>query len=121
VRLVAFVLPCLALGCGSASPSGGADAAEQACAKDLPKSCPSVVPSYRSDIIPLLSSSCIGCHSPTGIGGYSETTYEDVFQQRSAILDQVYDCLMPPANSGPLTTQQRETLLAWLVCGAPDN
>ena len=113
----------LALGCSSASVSTGADGggAAGSCPSDLPKTCPSAAPSYRSDVLPILSESCTYCHSPTGIGGYSETTYAEVYQQRSAILDQVYSCLMPPASYGPLTAGQRETLLAWLVCDAPDN
>jgi hypothetical protein len=108
-------------GGGEAGADSGGDAA-RSCPSDLPASCPGIKPSYHRDVVPILSAACIHCHSPTGIGGYSETTYADVYQQRSAILDQVYSCLMPPASRyGGLTIGQRETLLAWLVCGAPEN
>jgi len=112
-----------AVGCSSASVPAAADGGHETastCPNDLPNSCPSTAPSYRSDIVPILKADCIHCHSPTGVGGYSETTYADVYEQRSAILDQVYSCLMPPASYS-MAIQQRETLLAWLVCGAPDN
>jgi hypothetical protein len=36
-------------------------------------------------------------------------------------LNQVYACTMPPATAAKPTTQEREALLEWLVCGAPQN
>ena len=110
----------LTLSCSSGTSGAGEEAGT--CPDDLPKSCPSPVPSYSKDIVPIMRESCAnpGCHSSTGVAGYPETTYAEVFAQRSPILDQLNDCLMPP-NTYPLTAQQREALLAWLVCGAPDN
>jgi hypothetical protein len=123
VKVLAVLMLGLALGCSSASVPTGADGGEAgSCPNDLPNNCPTPVPSYRSDIEPLLGQAgCTFCHSPTGIGGYSEVTYGEVYQQRSAILDQVYGCLMPPASYRPLSTEQRKALLDWLVCGAPNN
>jgi hypothetical protein len=95
---------------------------QSACPNVRPTSCPSTVPSYERDVAPILHSSCtLYCHSPTGIAGHSETTYADVYAQRSSINDQVNGCSMPPSNATPLTTAQRTTLLAWLACNAPDN
>jgi hypothetical protein len=39
------------------------------------------------------------------------------------MLTQVYRCAMPPdaAIAVPLTTDEREELLTWLYCGAPEN
>jgi hypothetical protein len=102
--------------CSSGSPG------ESACPNVRPTSCPSSVPSYKTDVAPILHSSCtLYCHSPTGIAGHSETTYADVYAQRSSINDQVNGCSMPPSNAAPLTTAQRSTLLAWLACDAPNN
>ncbi len=142
LRTVALVLAAQALAACSSSSGGGSsppdsgqdaesprDAAEEkgaadgapTCPSDLPASCPSPTPSYQTDVEPILRSHCVGCHSPSGTAGYYETTYAQVAAQQSAVLDQVYDCLMPPADSLQLTLAQRETLLAWLVCNAPDN
>jgi hypothetical protein len=130
--LARWLVPVIAIGCGSAADGAGAcpaDAATpSACPSDLPSSCPTPVPSYRADIVPVLETSCLYCHNPKGFAGHSEATYADVYAQRSAILDQVYGCMMPPATSctsgssfAPLSRGEREALLGWLVCGAPDN
>ena len=79
------------------------------------------MPSYQADVVPILQRACIPCHSATGIAGYDESTYAKVYPQRSAILDQVNACLMPPAGSPQLTTQERIALLGWLVCNAPND
>jgi hypothetical protein len=36
-------------------------------------------------------------------------------------LNQVYACNMPPGSAAQPTVQEREALLGWLVCGAPQN
>jgi hypothetical protein len=108
----------LAWGCSSTPSDPAADAG---LCPSAAESCPSPVPSYSKDIVPILNQSCTVCHSPGGIAGYPETTYEDVVSQTSPILSQVDSCMMPPSNY-PLTPAQRQTLLAWLgPCGAPDN
>ena len=38
------------------------------------------------------------------------------------MLDQVYACAMPPSDAGvTLSLEEREALLGWLVCNAPNN
>jgi hypothetical protein len=91
------------------------------CPDDLPASCPSPIPSYKTEIAPILANYCVTCHSPTGCCGYSELTYAEVANQASSILDQVYGCTMPPATSHMLSLDQRQALLGWLVCNAPNN
>jgi uncharacterized membrane protein len=92
------------------------------CPNDLPASCPSSPPSYQGAIAPLISARCLICHSP---GGQEQsipfTTYQNVFAERSPMLDQVYACNMPPAGAQQLSSQERNLLLTWLVCGAPNN
>ena len=98
---------------GSSDPS---------CSNDLPGVCPSPAPSYRSDIDPLIGARCRTCHSA---GGQESSlpfmTYQEIFSRRSSVLNQVYGCRMPPAGSAAPTSAERAVLLAWLVCGAPDN
>ena len=47
------------------------------------------------------------------------SAYDQVYSQRSQILNQVYACKMPPDGAEPLSPEERKTLLTWLVCGAP--
>ena len=48
-------------------------------------------------------------------------TYSQVYSERSAMLNQVYACNMPPSSAAKPTEEERQALLAWLVCGAPQN
>jgi hypothetical protein len=128
VPVCGLVLAGLIAACSS-SPSNGPGVAASTgpqdtgptCPNDLPKTCPSPIPSYKMDVAPILATYCVGCHSPTGVAGYDEVTYTEVVGQASAILDQVYGCMMPPAGSPMLTLEERVTLMNWLVCNAPDN
>jgi uncharacterized membrane protein len=78
-------------------------------------------PSYAAVIEPILEQACIPCHSTQGTAGFYETSYTDVYNQRSPIFDQVTQCLMPPTNGPQLTAAQRVALSSWLECGAPNN
>src|SRR5215813_9453615 len=92
------------------------------CPNDLPSSCPSPAPSYSGTIAPLISSHCLVCHSPGGQeASIPFTSYQNVYAERSPMLNQVYACYMPPTGAQPLSAQERNQLLTWLVCGAPNN
>jgi uncharacterized membrane protein len=104
------------------SSSTGGSGGGNACPQDLPSVCPSPAPSYKDTVAAIFASRCTRCHSPTGVEPSRDfTTYANVHAQRSAILDQVYACSMPPAGETPPTNDERTQLLAWLVCAAPDN
>jgi mono/diheme cytochrome c family protein len=84
--------------------------------------CPDAgAPSYASEVLPIFQQACIPCHSPSGTAGYDESSYADIFGQRSPILDQVNGCEMPPVNGPVMTSAQRVAMTAWLECGAPNN
>lgn len=102
-----------ALACGSPAQ----------CLHDLPASCPSPVPSYSSSVSEIISQSCVvGCHTAGGAApDRPYNNYQEVYSQQSAVLNQAYECFMPPAGSPPLTATQRAQLFGWLVCGAPNN
>ena len=104
----------LAIGCGSDAP---------ACPNDLPSGCPAPAPSYRTEVAPLFQGRCFPCHGPGGVAQpkHDFTSYAVIHDQRSKILNQVYNCRMPPAQVPAPTMSERTTLLDWLVCGAPDN
>jgi len=119
VRAALFFVAILCA-CSHASSSTADDAG--ACPNDLPASCPTPTPSYAGDVSGIFDSHCNTCHGPGGSAAEKPLlTYDDVFRQRGAVLDQVYHCLMPPADQRPMTPQQRANLLAWLTCGAPNN
>jgi hypothetical protein len=91
------------------------------CPTDLPQSCPaSGAPSYQSDVAPILAARCVSCHSAGGIEANAPLdTYAAVYARRGPVLDQVYACKMP--QDAPLSPADRQTLLTWLVCDAPNN
>lgn len=92
------------------------------CPNDLPAACPSTPPSFATDVQPILGNNCRTCHSP---GGQESSipllTYDQVFQRRSSVLNQVHACRMPPDGSPAPSATERVLLQAWLVCGAPNN
>jgi hypothetical protein len=107
----------IAVAIGSLAACGGGTP----CPNDLPGACPSTPPSYARDISQVISTSCFPCHAPGGVEAVKPlTNYQQVFDQRGSVLDQVYHCRMPLSGS-QLTATQRADLLAWLVCNAPDN
>jgi hypothetical protein len=88
----------------------------------LPSSCPTPPPSYQTDVEPILNTYCNICHyTNSTIAKGDFTTYAGVYNYRGACLDQIYGCAMPPVTSIQLNAADRQTLLAWFVCSAPDN
>ena len=78
------------------------------------------------DVQPLIEGDCATCHRPGGTGQASDlTTYANVYAHRTEVLFQVYTCRMPNLGASPplapLSEAQRETIVAWVACGAPNN
>ncbi|HET6346669.1 MAG TPA: hypothetical protein VFH51_17175 [Myxococcota bacterium] len=107
---------------GSLAACAG-DPAPDACAVEVPKTCPADAPRYNDQVQALIASRCLPCHVPGGLADarHDFTSYERVAQHRSAMLTQLSACLMPPANGAPLEPHERQVLLQWLVCDAPNN
>jgi hypothetical protein len=94
------------------------------CARALPTSCASA-PTYTTEVAPIVARACLpSCHEPNGTASDRDlTTYANIEKIESTVLSQVYACSMPPPDAGPdvaLTSQDRDMLLQWLVCGSPD-
>ncbi len=127
--LIVPVLAAIAAACASdpASPApvvdGGAALDAGGCPSDLPAACPSPPPSYASDVAPIIAARCYPCHAPGGVAAskHELSSYDRVFAQRSAVLNQVYACAMPPKDAAPPAASERQKLLGWLVCKAPNN
>ena len=64
---------------------------------------------------------CISCHSNSGgnRAGINLETYESVFNERNGIKTQVSNGSMPTGS--PLTSIQKQIILAWLNKGAPET
>jgi uncharacterized membrane protein len=118
-RSIAFVL--LLLTACSDEPDDR-DAGVITCPNDLPASCPAAPPSYAGDIRPIVDVRCSPCHFP---GGAAQdklfVTYDDVHARRRDMLNQIYNCRMPPSDAGQLSAEEREKMLAWFKCEAPNN
>lgn len=126
MRAFALALAMLSLeACSSemATPSSSSSSGSSTCPSDLPAACPATVPSYEGEVQSVFVSRCWGCHADGGVAqqGNDFSTYDDIFEQRSAVLNQVYACQMPPSDAGALSPAERQALLAWLVCKAPNN
>jgi cytochrome c5 len=85
--------------------------------------CSSAAPSFSAEIAPILEQRCNNCHAPGVDGGpWPLDTRQNVSDWSSIIIKDLKDCSMPPAGSGvPFSTEERDKLWAWLICGAPDN
>ena len=107
--------------CGAQSTDAADDAGVASCTRKLP-SCPSQAPSYATQIQPIIQSSCVTCHySGNPSSRFDFSTYSAVNANRGPMLTQVYSCAMPPPDAGALSSDEREALMTWLVCGAPNN
>jgi len=71
----------------------------------------------------ILETRCSPCHFPNGVDDVKHdfSTYQNDHNGSGSIFSSVLGCYMPPSDSGALTPTERETLFAWLVCGAPNN
>lgn len=90
--------------------------------KALPTECQAPGPSYAADVAPIITARCVTCHNGETGMEWSLQTYDDVSQWSGSITIQLRNCTMPPADSGhTLPENERETINAWLVCGAENN
>ena len=106
----------------TSSSDGAPSGTAAGCPDDLPAACPAVAPSYAKDVAPVIQQACTPCHAPGGEqASRSLVTYAGAFANRSAMLNQVHACRMPPANAPPISDTGRKLLQAWVVCGAPNN
>ena len=108
----------------SATSPASSVAGEASCTAVLPSGC-SVAPSYAATIEPLVQRACATCHGPGGVASDRDlTTYANVARLEITELIQIYACQMPPADAGAdamLSSDERQEMMQWFVCGYPDN
>jgi hypothetical protein len=103
------------VGCGPDAPKG--------CLYQTPV-CPDPPPSYAGEVNAIIQATCVGCHGPGGQEAIRPfTTWQDIDSHAYAgpMQRQVLGCLMPPADSPQLSDAQKQALVGWLTCGAPNN
>src|SRR6266496_4020938 len=88
------------------------------CPYQAPQTCPASTPTYQADVLPILQTKCNDCHTGADGGPWPLTDYQLVVDWKISILGDLECNTMPPADAGlALTSDERTTLLAWLVCG----
>lgn len=91
--------------------------------------CPDAIPSFAGDVYPnVFGAVCARCHAPGGEeSNIPLTSYQQIYgtggTEAREIYFQVFQaCLMPPASAPErLSDAQRQKLLDWFGCGAPDT
>jgi hypothetical protein len=86
-------------------------------------------PTFSKDVAPIFNKSCVECHRPTMFAPMSLTTFDDARPWAKSIKARVVAGTMPPwgadtphgvfKNDPRLTTQEIETIVAWVDAGAP--
>jgi uncharacterized membrane protein len=82
--------------------------------------CPDAAPSFANQIGPLIRTHCTICHGP-GQQVPTLQSYTDIMTAQQRIFSQIHACLMPPPPLTPPTSDERQAIMEWLVCRAPDN
>jgi uncharacterized membrane protein len=111
----------LVAACSSSSASDG----ESCPAYSAPDGSPNCAspPSYSMQVEGIIASRCLPCHGPGGVeyAAKPEDTYPKVKTAAIDMYSQVLDCVMPLADAGQPTPEERQALLDWFACGAPNN
>jgi hypothetical protein len=117
-----FVALCAAAGCGK--DPGSMPPADSACPPG-PPTCPSPAPSYATQVSGIIQTNCVPCHGPGGVEATLPfATYDDITGTSGRYMDmyfQLHACKMPPPDAGQPSEADREAILAWLLCQAPNN
>jgi len=115
--LACAALAAAALGCGS--PDGAPSC------PIVPQVCPSPAPTFSGQAQAIIQSTCQPCHEAGGQEAVRPMqTYAQIRALAPDILSQIEQCRMPILADGgaaPFADADKDTLIAWLVCGAIDN
>lgn len=112
--VAALMAPTVAAGC---SGGGGGPAT---CPNDYPTSCPVGAPTFAADVAPMIHARCTICHA-AGQQIPTLDTHDQIMAASARVFAQIHACLMPPPPRPPLTSDERQTILAWIVCGTPND
>jgi uncharacterized membrane protein len=72
--------------------------------------------------VPAIQARCGACHTPGGVEAVLPyQTYDQVQRQSTNILFQISRCLMPPADQPQLSSEERQVIMGWIVCGTMND
>jgi hypothetical protein len=90
------------------------------CMITAPTECPDPSPRY-ADVEPIFQDRCVICHVGSRGGPWALTSYGHVLEWRDLIRGVMLSCAMPPPDAGiEMADEERELILAWIRCGAPE-
>jgi len=122
VRALLGLVACaaFALGCGSPSAAN---------CPSVSQVCPSPAPTFSGQAQTIIQNTCqLSCHVPGGLPAaarFPMQTYAQIRALAPDILSQVEQCRMPIlADGSPVPfadAGDKDTLIAWLACGAMNN
>jgi hypothetical protein len=124
VRALCFASVVALCACGSASNEPVRSSIYGSCAGiDASTTCVGDA-GWDATIVPIIAKSCLkSCHdSDSPDAAWPLTDYDDVHSWVELVSKDILQCTMPPVNAGPaypITREDRETILNWIVCGAP--
>ena len=124
LRLRGCLLALAFCACGN-SPNTPVESSIYASCTDVDASmtCTPDAGGFEAAIAPILARSCMkNCHDGTDADIWPLTDYDDVSAWSDFVAKDVVQCTMPPAASAsayPMQREDRETILNWIVCGAP--
>ncbi len=112
--------------CGPSGAYTSADPCAGPTPEDVPSSCPTPAPTYSQDVLPILERTCLPCHSPQWPDEFNPPDlagYDRVYEMRGTVQYSIAGCWMPDEAAGgvPLTEPERQAIMGWIVCGAPDD
>jgi uncharacterized membrane protein len=107
--------------------SDGGDGNGESCNPTAPTECPADAPTY-ADVEPIFAERCTVCHGtgednqcPNPGQCWSLEDYGHVRDWTMEIRGALLTCTMPLQGSGiTMTDTEREEILAWIRCGAPE-
>jgi hypothetical protein len=112
----------------AAAPLGCHQASTVNCPPPPPAGCPDAgAPSFDAVFTNVISPLCDRCHVPGGQEAVMPLqTYQQVYGKNGVEVGEirrvVESCLMPPPNEPEvLTDDQRQLVLTWIACGAPNS
>jgi hypothetical protein len=96
------------------------------CPSDFPTDtdCPTASPVY-DDVAPIFAARCSICHRANGLETkFVFDTYAEIHDNdatRADIITQIYSCRMPPSCAPNLLLEERQVMLKWFACSAPEG
>jgi len=111
--------------CGSSSNEPATNSLYGSCTNiDASATCMTDGSSFEATVQPILAKGCLNaCHDGSPDAAWPLTDYDDVQAWTTFVSKDLLQCTMPPNTASydkyPITREDREAILQWIVCGTP--